>query len=209
MSLPSELPISDEQAKFLRELISAVRDSGSYVADILGDLPKDLLGYLVGDRIKAARAERLSVIWEKSKKRLEDRGVTDPEPPSLKLALPILEAAADENHEEISGLWERLLANAMDPSRRGRVRQAFIRTVKQMDPMDVLVLKAVADNGNAVWGSNAPDIIASRLRTTRYEVRVSLDNLAQLNCIYFTDSGPKVQPHLNPFGMLLMGAVAS
>jgi tetratricopeptide (TPR) repeat protein len=31
---------------------------------------------------------------------------TEPEPPSLKLALPILAAAADENREELQKLWE-------------------------------------------------------------------------------------------------------
>jgi hypothetical protein len=39
------IPISDEQAKL-------VRAASEYLADILGDLPKDLLGLLVGDRVK-------------------------------------------------------------------------------------------------------------------------------------------------------------
>ena len=45
------IPISDEQAKL-------VRAASEYLADILGDLPKDLLGLLVGDRVKAKRLER-------------------------------------------------------------------------------------------------------------------------------------------------------
>jgi len=75
MSNDSIIPISDEQAKLARELVAVGRDTGGYLADILGDLPKDLVGLLVGDRVKLLRAERLAKQWGKAKKRLKDRGV--------------------------------------------------------------------------------------------------------------------------------------
>ena len=129
----SFIPISDEQAKLGQELVKAVRDASGYFTDILGDLPKDLIGYLFGDRVKAKRIERMAAIWQKTRERLRDRGI-DPEPPSLKYAIPILEAAADEENEELQDLWSRLLAAAMDPNRRDAIRQSFIQTAKQIDP---------------------------------------------------------------------------
>src|SRR5882724_12910475 len=72
MSNDSIIPISDEQAKLARELVAVGRDTGGYLADILGDLPKDLVGLLVGDRVKLLRAERLAKQWGKAKKRLKD-----------------------------------------------------------------------------------------------------------------------------------------
>jgi hypothetical protein len=51
MSDDSLIPISDEQAKLGQDLVKAVRDASSYFTDILGDLPKDLIGLLVGDRV--------------------------------------------------------------------------------------------------------------------------------------------------------------
>jgi hypothetical protein len=51
----SLIPISDEQAKLGQELVKAVSDGSGYFTDILGDLPKDLIGYLIGDRVKAKR----------------------------------------------------------------------------------------------------------------------------------------------------------
>jgi hypothetical protein len=81
----SLLPISDEQAKLGQELVKAMRDGGGYFADILGDFPQDLFGLLIGDRVKAKRIERIAVLWQKTRERLEYRG-TDPEPPSLKYA---------------------------------------------------------------------------------------------------------------------------
>ena len=112
----SLIPISDEQAKLGQELIKAARDGGGYFADILGDFPKDLFGLLVGDRVKAKRIERIEKLWRETRERLQDRGVADPEPPSLKYAIPILEAAADDENEELQDLWSRLLAPRWTPT---------------------------------------------------------------------------------------------
>jgi hypothetical protein len=59
------LPITDEQAKLGQEIVKSLRDSGSYVADLLGDLPRDFLGLLIGDRVKARRIEKAVVLWKK------------------------------------------------------------------------------------------------------------------------------------------------
>ena len=152
MTNDSLVPISDEQAKLGQDIVGAGRDLGRYFADILGDVPNDLMSLLVGDRIKILRAERLTILWKKTKKRLKEQGISDPELPSLKLVLPILAAAADENREELLDLWERLLAAAIDPKKQGFVRQSLISTVRQMDSFDVLVLRVVADfsSGNLI-----------------------------------------------------------
>jgi Abortive infection alpha len=201
------MPISDEQAKLGQELIKAGRDAGGYLAEILGDLPKDLVGLLIGDRVKAIRAERIAVQWAKAKKRLKDRGISDPEPPSLKIALPILAAIADENRDELQELWERLLAAAMDPNRENLVRQSMIATIKQMDPFDVLVFNAVASNPNGNWQPNGRDSIRASLRCSLEEVLVSFDNLERPACITFISS-PRINPLIAPFGKILLRAVA-
>ena len=73
MSDDSLIPISDEQAKLGQELVKTVRDASGYFTDILGDIPKDLLGYLIGDRLKARRIERIAILWQKTRERLQDR----------------------------------------------------------------------------------------------------------------------------------------
>jgi hypothetical protein len=115
----SLIPISDEQAKLGQELVKAVRDSAGYFTGILGDLPKDLIGLLIGDKVKAKRIERWAAIWQRTRERLQDRGA-DPEPPSLKYAIPILEAAADEENEELQDLWSRLFGRRDGPGPTGR-----------------------------------------------------------------------------------------
>jgi Abortive infection alpha len=119
-----------------------------------------------------------------------------------------LQAAADEENEDLQDLWSRLLAAAMDPSRRDAMRQAFIPAVKQMDPMDTVVLKAIYANGAQVWHANGRDVIASKLNCSTEEVLVSFNNLAELDCIGFIDNGgPPIQPLMKPFGTLLMKVV--
>jgi Abortive infection alpha len=204
MSDDSLIPISDEQAKLGQDLVKAVRDASGYFTDILGDLPKDLIGLLVGDRVKAKRIEKIEKLWQKTRERMRDGGIADPEPPSLKYAIPILQAVADEENEDLQDLWSRLLAAAMDPNRRDAMRQSFIRVVKQMDPIDALVLKAIRDQGGVNWEPAARDVIASMLKCSSDEVTVSFEHLAELDCISLSVR----EPYMKPFGTVLMNVVS-
>jgi hypothetical protein len=68
------------------------------------------------------------------------------------------------------------------------MRQSFIQAVKQMDPMDALVLKAIHANGGVPWVPNGRDALRIRLDRPTEEVVVSLEHLAELGCIFFRDS---------------------
>jgi hypothetical protein len=209
MSDDSLIPLSDEQAKLAQQILQTGKDAGGYLADLLGDLPRDLVGLLVGDRVKVRRAEKIAIPWSNAKQRLLDRGINQPEPPSLKLELPILEAAADEDNDQLRDLWARLLAATMDPKRRDFVRQAVIRTVKQRDPMDAIVFKLVQEHGQTQWTRSGRDAVASRLGCSINDVLVSFSHLATLDCVCFTDgSGTRINPYLTPFGTLLMNSVS-
>lgn len=179
MSDANLIPISDEQAKLGQEIVKAGHDVFGTLRDVLGDLPKDLVGLLVGDKVKVWRAERLAMLWGRAKKHLEEQRVTDPEPPSLKLALPILAAAADESHEELQDLWVRLLAAAMTPGTAKQVRLSFIEAVKKLDPLDALVLVQLKQgNGGVTQGGS--NNMASSLGVSRDEIDVSLMNLVSV-----------------------------
>lgn len=96
----------------------------------------------------------------------------------------------------------------MDPARRDEMRQAFVETVKQMDPMDALVLEAIRKKGGEQWTSNGAHAVATSLSRPLDEVVVSFQHLAKLECVYFMDSmGPRVMPYLSPFGKLLTHVV--
>src|SRR5207244_6619587 len=110
----------------------------AFIAKALGGTPEDFM-YFGGDFLRVRRAENMARLLSKARARLTERGVEDPQPASLSVALPILRGAADEDRDELMDLWARLLANAMDP-RVNNVRYSFIEAVKAMDPQDARTL---------------------------------------------------------------------
>jgi hypothetical protein len=97
----------------------------------------------------------------------------------------------------------------MGPSRRDAMRQSFIQVVKQMDPIDALVLKAVREAGGTSWEPNRRAWVASKLKCSTDEVIVSFAHLNRLDCISLDEVGArsKVEPFMRPFGTLLMNVV--
>jgi hypothetical protein len=157
------IPISDEQAKLLQEALKAFRDLGGYFGGILGDLPKDIVGLLAGDWVKVRRAENLTVTLGKARERLRLREVKEVNEANLTVLLPIFEAASSEGRTELQEIWARLLAAAMDPSRRSLVRRDFVDIVKQMEPLDAVVIEKLYQwTGNATI-SNPTAQLASEL----------------------------------------------
>jgi hypothetical protein len=76
------------------------------------------------------------------------------------------------------------------------MRQSFLTVVKQMDPTDVLVFKAIYDHGRGVaWVAPANVAIARDFKRSTDEVTVG-----RLGCI----SGGYYAPYLMPCGNLLM-----
>lgn len=199
----SLIPITDEQAKLGQEIVHAMRDTGGYVAELVGDLPKDLLG-LLGDKVKVLRAERLAKLWANAKKRLEDEGITQPDPPNLKLALPILIAAADENREELQDLWARLLAATMNPHKSRHFRQEFSSALQRFDPLDAKVMLYFSENGGALANSAKAKMVEA-LGISIDELLVSQRNLTNIG---FVADYNGINTGLMPFGREFLRTVS-
>jgi hypothetical protein len=185
MSDQSIPQITDEQARAIAEIakasgeaVKALRAAGGAVWEILGVPLEDLVGLLGGNWIKVRCAENLVRTFAKASERLKRDGITAA-PASLSLALPILEAAAEESREELQELWAALLAAAADSSREKSFRNSFIEVVKKMDPLDASVLRA-AKRRNVPISGGGRDALAEELRLTSDQVDVSLMNLQKL-----------------------------
>jgi hypothetical protein len=188
------IPISDEQAKLGQEIVKAFRGLGSFLAQALGSTPEDLIGYLGGDWLRFRRAENIARLLNAARERLAARGVDQPQPASLSVALPILRGGADEDRDVLVDLWARLLANAMDPH-LSSVRHQFISAVQAMDPMDGVVLDYIhiggyhrVRDGNDNEGVDRSQMVAE-LGATDDDVIVSLDHLASLGLLEKPDPG--------------------
>lgn len=191
------LIVTDEQAKALQEAfklggkgLDLAKALGSYLAQVLGSTPADVVGLLGGDWIRVRRAENLVLTMQRARERLQERGV-EPEPAPLALAIPLLEGAADENREELVDAWARLLAAAMDPSRAKRVRQAFIETVRKLDPIDAVILRRVPEiRRKRDSAENAHVIAAGLFGISIEEADVALQHLFDLGCVRDLDQHP-------------------
>ncbi len=121
----------------------------------------------------------------RARERPEARGVKDPSPADLAVALPILHAAADESRDELQDLYARLLAAAMDPNRASQVRRSLVEFVNQLDPMDASVLHRLVIDPPAA-GAGTGDLaegVARALGVSREEAFFSLERLHHLGAL--------------------------
>ena len=119
---------------------------------------------------------------------LRERDVQDVIELSPNIAVALIAGAQEEGKEELMELWARLLANAMDPS-LNTVRHSFIATVKNMDPVDAVVLRYIhEENITHVGRGHTPEgvgmtgtaNIATVIGRRSDEVEVSLRHLQDL-----------------------------
>jgi hypothetical protein len=191
----SLIPISDEQAKLGQEALKSLRGLGAFIATALGSTPEDFIGYFGGDFLRARRAENMARLLSEARVRLTERGVEDPQPASLSVALPILRGAADEDRDELVDLWARLLANAMD-RRLNSVRHSFIEAVKAMDPPDARTMnylyreriQALRIGGGGDKTNTSFEYIAQQLGIRQDDVDVSVRHLEALGFLSTTDT---------------------
>ena len=149
------------------------------------------------------RIRNLSKLEERTERILRERNV-EAEPISPALALPLFAAARDETREELQELWARLLAAAMDPSRRSLARREFIEIIKQIEPLDARVLEELRDITGAI--PNRRDHIAATFQLPIDDVEVSFEALAGLGLLTVKEAG--VTATFTTKGRMLMAALS-
>ncbi|HXP76032.1 MAG TPA: Abi-alpha family protein [Stellaceae bacterium] len=195
---------AQDRSTFGMTIVEAGHKLAGYVGRVLGTVPEDAAGLVIGDPLCFVRSAIASQYDNLLTKLLAERGVREPEPVTPALAIPLLRAAYDESRPELQDLWGRLLAAAMDPSRAGNVRQSFIDAIRQLDPLDARLL---------VWMSSysGPDIVnladraCKELNASHDEIQISFVNLAKVGCVSH-DAQRRQQPGLVPFGRKLLSA---
>lgn len=206
-------PISDEQAKAIQETaklgskgLETLEKGGAWLAGIVGTLPHDFVGLAMGDWLAHTRIKRLADLQEETRAHLERRGVKEPfADVSPSVAVPLIQAAVDETREELRDLWSRLLAAAMDPDRKDRVRTSLFDKLKQLDPLDVAVLKVLHEREDRQ--PSVKTYLRKHLGRTSDEIEVSLQNLIDLGLISGAIQTP-YRHNLSATGNVFMRAVA-
>ncbi len=203
----------EESARALGKGFDLVGGLGAYLARALGGVPDNLIGLLVGDWLIHKRVRRWSELQDETRRTLDERNVKEPYDISPSIALPLIEAALDEDREGLKEMWAKLLAAAMDPKRKHLVRADMISTLKQLEPLDAIVLSTVYDAGELRFGPNARDNFAQKFSVTSDEMTVCFQNLESLGCFIRRGDHPpesgmvRENPSLGARGRLLMLAV--
>jgi hypothetical protein len=164
------------------ESLKQLERFSEFLKKAFGTAPQDVVELLDGDGLKVRRAQNLARIFEKTIEILEARGIDALEPASPSIVLPILVAAATESGDERQDIWARLLAAAADPLRAQAFRHAFTEKAKQMDPMDVAVLRCAQTVVGPITETKRNDF-ADQLHASRDEVDISIANLARLELV--------------------------
>jgi len=171
-----------EASKAGKAMVDATSNVGTWIANILGTAPADLVGLMFGDYLRELRIRNMDRIRRRTEEILDARGVEKPKQIGPKLALPAFEAASEETDEVLQDLWARLLANAMDPNRDIHLQRILVDTLKQFEPIDALVFESVSSLGQRQC--NAEGIVQARSGRSRPSfIQVSLDRLEKLDCI--------------------------
>jgi hypothetical protein len=139
---------AEESAKTAGKGLEIVHDTGGYLRGVFADLPADLVGVAGGAWLHEIHARLRDKLRRRTEQILRERDVQDVIELSPNMAVALIAGAQEEGREELMELWARLLANAMDPS-LNTVRHSFIATVKNMDPVDAVVLRYIHEKNIA------------------------------------------------------------
>lgn len=170
--LPYEKAI-EEAAKTLGKAVDVVKSAEPAISNIYG--------WMIGDRVAEARKRNADAFARKTRKIIEERDLKETAPLPERLATPLLEEAQRESREELQNLYAALLANAMDPAYTRDIRPEFVEIVKELEPIDVLLLNYMADT--AAQGFFLPDVLGHFGSYRASKIRIALDNLRRLKLI--------------------------
>jgi hypothetical protein len=195
-------------AKATEKALTIIHDTGAYLREVVGDLPKNAVGLLGGDWLGQKRIRNLAIMIRRTEGILQERAVLAVDQLSPNVATELLSGAQDDSREELIELWARLLANALDPG-LNNIRRSFIEAVKQMEAVDALVL-------NFIYGGKYQDIrpgivnnpdgviigiseIAGKVKApSEDDVRISISHLTTLD--FFSRDPQSARWLTTPFG---------
>jgi hypothetical protein len=133
---------AEESAKTAGKGLEIVHDTGGYLRGVFADLPADLVGVAGGAWLHEIHARLRDKLRRRTEQILRERDVQEVIELSPNMAVALISGAQEEGREELTELWARLIANAMDPNLNS-VRHSFIASVKNMDPVDAVVLRHI------------------------------------------------------------------
>jgi hypothetical protein len=209
--MSTEIEVVTETAKAVQETgkavgkaIDLVRDFGPFLNRVVGKPLEDLVGVAINDPLHEIRRRNQARLADRTDAILKARKVSETEPVSPSVAIPLIQAAQDESRPDLQERWARLLANAMDPVRADDIRPDYIETLKRFHPRDAVILEKINETGGPL-SPNARDFFQQFLKISQDAVLVSIETLVREKCLGHPPN-EIIQPYMTPYGRELLNA---
>lgn len=174
----------DENSSASVSVVAAASKLGAFLSTLLGSPLEEGAGILQ-DRLRLERWERQNRLMDRYDEVVRQRkliGRTCAVAP--KFVVPIVEAATLEDDDSLQDMWAELLVTAGDPSRRGKMRSAFVDILRQIEPIDAILLSTILRTSGAPSEPTARrQWLLSRLGVDDETLLASLDNLMRLRLV--------------------------
>ena len=150
------------------------------------------VGELFADRVRKYRLKNQVRTLRAAEQILAQEGLS-PKAVNLKIFVPLLEAAALEEDQDMAARWAKLLATAADPRRPADIEPSFIEVLKQLSPTQAKILEVIYTHVETQdipcedWhrrGVNSDGLLAP-IHTPETEFRIAVDNLVRLGLLSF------------------------
>jgi len=160
------------------ELIDSwIGDSARAAVDLMG-------GHYVQELAKKNR-ERVA---QKLKNKLAARRIDEPKVISPRVLVPALAALSEESDNALQELWANLMANAMDPDTDVDLQKILIETLRQLEPIDAVLLARIDAHARVGTTGLTIETIASEVDFRPMALALSHERLARLGCVQFVTS---------------------
>ncbi len=184
-----------EMAKAAGQIaVDTAKDSRKAIGVLLGDAVREW-GLTLGDNARFHRFKNLARIMDGVETIARERGYTPDQMRALPFAeaVRVIEAASDEDEEEVQQLWSRLIANATTPDSGVSARKVYVDLLRSLSPTEAVFLDLLLKNSTAQF-QTIDDLKAFNERAAKdFEDRwytfdgadreAAVQNLMRLRCI--------------------------
>ncbi len=165
----------------------------------------DELGLLLQDRARVYRLKNQLRMLGKVQDMLQKAGMEVRAVP-LRMLLPLLEGAALEDNENLSGKWAGLLASAASSGEAESTHPSFPRILSEMSPREAVILDKLHQAGGETDWNSFREGLAKEFGTSVESINQAYGNLFRLGLCRIKSGAPGPVIELGPFGRFFLAA---
>lgn len=160
--------------------------------------------------IKYLQFESSILIYERVRRRLKQKGITDYRKVAPRLGIALIENGFIEDQAELQDLWVGLISNALDPDSEVIVTKAFVSVLSELTPLDAQTLRLLHEDDDVYneretklnLNDNGKPRLASIQGVPEVDIELALTNLERVGCVANIDPAMYMSEGENPITYL-------